>query len=51
MSFMPEEIPTITEEPTKHGWVVQYYLRPSVLGAIEYSVLIVSLVALYQTLS
>lgn len=49
MTFMPEEIPTIREEPTKHGWIVQYYLRPSILGAIEYGVLLLGLVALLLT--
>ncbi|MDB4992469.1 MAG: hypothetical protein JWL75_714, partial [Parcubacteria group bacterium] len=53
MSWLPEDQKIIAEQnkimdaAVPDGWVTHYYFKPSILGAIEYGVLVVSLVALY----
>jgi len=43
MTWLPHEQKNIIEEPTEHHWIVTYYLRPSIVGAIEYSFLVMCL--------
>jgi hypothetical protein len=47
MSWLPENQKNIIEDQAEHNWVVAYYLRPSVLGAIEYGFLLVSILFLF----
>jgi hypothetical protein len=46
MTWLPEEQVHIIEDSSPHHWVITYYLRPSVLGAIEYGVLLIGIAAL-----
>ncbi len=47
MTWLPKDQHTIIEEPSSHHWLVTYYLKPSVLGTIEYGFLILSIISLY----
>lgn len=53
MSWLPKDQSKINEQinimddALPEGWVTHYYLRPSLLGAIEYGCLLLSLIVLY----
>jgi membrane-bound metal-dependent hydrolase YbcI (DUF457 family) len=57
MSWLPKDQQKIDEEMNarnanlKEDWITHYYLRPSLLGAIEYGMLVLSLLVLYQRLT
>jgi len=46
MTWLPEERKKIIEDPVVHNWVITYYLRPSILGAVEYGVFFIAIITL-----
>ena len=46
-TWIPKEEFELVERQQDHAWVKHYYLRPNIIGFVEYGVLITGLTALY----